>query len=147
MSAYTKLEPFLSQEEMDIMYKWAIEQYHTRTDKSGQREKAWLADYPYKGFSRTGIMLSEPGFEIGWHKDDDSSNIRKAAIIHPIWPKDNYPPCQTEDEDTTDVILLDVCRPHNVNNNTDDFRINFQIEFLDSYETVKNLLQQGFKIQ
>ena len=146
MSAYTKIESFLSQKEMDEMYAWAMEQYQLRTDKGGNRERAWLADYPYKGFSRTGIMLSEPGFEIGWHKDDDSSNIRKCAIIHPIWPVENYPPCQTQDGNTTDVILLDVCKPHNVNNDTDQCRINLQIEFLETYDTIKNLLLMGFKI-
>jgi hypothetical protein len=33
-----------------------------------------------------------------------------------------------------------------VNNDTDQCRVNLQIEFLETYDTIKNLLLMGFKI-
>jgi len=123
---FVEIEPFLTEEEMNDIKEFGL-YYHNNFDYV---ERAKLVDY-----KDNKILIIDPQYQIGWHTDNFALG-RQCVIIHPVWPKIDYVPCETEMGNSTGVILLDVTKRHNVNNDTDNVRINLQIEFNEPFDKV-----------
>jgi hypothetical protein len=95
------------------------------------------------------IMRHFPNVEVPIHKDDP--NARNCVLINPIVPKTDYVPTnfytdfnessKVESVDFSDGLpaLVNTQALHNLYNNN-NLRINLQLCFRESFETVQNLL-------